>query len=338
MRIAQISTCASPVQKDAYGSVENLVWLLTRELTKRGHEVTVFGTAQSEVHGKMAVSLPGPYGENNSPDDWQLCEWINLCHAVEQSGCFDVMHSHAYLWGLPLESLARAPMVHTMHIVPDENSAHLWSTRPQAVVTAISKHQWSSFPQFRPAAIIPHGVDSSQFSFQAQPSDYVCYLGRFTPGKGPLKAIALARALGLRLLLAGPRDPYFREKIEGHVDGKSVEYIGFVKGEERSKLLGGARALLYPIQYPESFGLVLAEAMLCGTPVVATNLGAVPEIIDQGVTGYYVDAEDNFSDAIDKAFQLDRRKIHSRASERFSLDRMVSSYLAIYEHAITARL
>ena len=338
MRIAQISTCASPVQKDAFGSVEHLVWLLTRELTKLGHEVTVFGTAQSQVDGKMAVTLPGPYGENDSPDDWQLCEWINLCRAVEESGCFDVMHSHAYLWGLPLETLSRAPMVHTMHIVPDENAAHLWSSRPNAWVTGISKHQWSRFPQFQPASIIPHGVNVSDFSFQADPGDYVCYLGRFTPGKGPLKAISAAQALGMRLVLAGPRDAYFREKIEPLVDGRTVEYVGFVKGAERTKLLGGAKALLYPIQYPEAFGLVLVESMLCGTPPVALNMGAVPEIIDQGITGFYTETEDHFIEAIRKAFTLDRRTIRTQAEQRFSLERMVQDYLCLYQEVIDSRL
>ena len=122
MRIAQVSTLAARVRQDAYGSVEALIWLLTKELARLGHEVTVFGVAGSEADGEVVATLPGPYGENDSPDDWHLCEWINLCEAVKQSGRFDLLHSHAYLWGLPLEPVSQAPMVHTMHIVPEEDS------------------------------------------------------------------------------------------------------------------------------------------------------------------------------------------------------------------------
>src|SRR5207237_6078779 len=141
------------------GSVESVIWLLTRELARLGHQVTVFGTADSEGDGELVATLPGPYGAKGSPDDWYLCEWVNLCRAVEESGRFDVLHSHAYLWGIPLQPLARAPMVHTTHIVPDDNSARLWRMSPQSHVTALSRHQWSAYPNLRTIAVVPHGVD-----------------------------------------------------------------------------------------------------------------------------------------------------------------------------------
>ena len=129
MRIAQVSTVSTLVREDASGSVEAWLWLLTRELTRLGHQVTVFATAGSETEGELVATLPGPYGAGGSPDDWHLCEWINLCRAVEQSHRFDVLHTHAYLWGLPLEPFSRAPLVHTLHIIPDANAARLWSAR-----------------------------------------------------------------------------------------------------------------------------------------------------------------------------------------------------------------
>lgn len=330
MRIAQIATLSAPVREETTGSVEALIWLLTRELARRGHDVTVFGSADSQVPGKLVGTQPGPYGSQGAIDDWQLCEWVNLCRAAEQSAGFDVMHSHAYLWGLPLSRLSRAPMLHTTHIVPDANTARLWSAYPEAHVTAVSQSQWSEFPALKPRAIIHHGVDVSKFTFHAAPGDYVCYLGRFSSGKGPRHAIAAAKALGVRLLMAGPPSPYFREQVQPLIDGKSVEYVGFVKGEQRDELLGGARALLYPLQYAESFGLVVVEAMLCGTPVAAIRMGAVAEILDEAVTGYSVTRVEELGEAMTRCFALDRRRVRQRAAERFSIETMAEQYEQLY--------
>jgi glycosyltransferase involved in cell wall biosynthesis len=331
MRIAQIATLSAPVGPETGGSVESLIWLLTRELAKLGHEVTVFGAAGSQADGELVVTMPGPYARDGAFEDWHLCEWVNLCRAVEQSGRFDVLHSHAYLWGIPLQPFACAPLVHTTHIVPDEDSAKLWAAAQQSSVTAISRHQWSAFPDLKPAAVIPHGVDTAQFTFREQPEDYVLYLGRFVSGKGPLLAIETARQLGVRLVLAGPSNPYFREKIQPLVDGKGVEYAGFVTGKERDRLLGGARALLYPIQYPEAFGLVLVEAMLCGTPIAAMRLGAVPEIVEEGLSGFTATTREEFAAGVPKCFSLDRRRIQQEARQKFSAEKMARAYAAFYE-------
>lgn len=330
MRIALVPTVSAPVRKDSGGSVEAWTWLLARELKRLNHEVTVFGCGGSEVEAEFVETLPGPYGASGTYDDWQLCEWINLCRAVEQSRRFDVLHTQAYLWGIPLQPLSRAPLVHTIHIVPDDNAARLWESSPTACVTAISKYQWSARHGLTPAAVIPHGVDTAQFTFQEKPSDYLLYLGRFTSGKGPLLAIKTARALGLRLLMAGPENPYFREKIKPLIDGTSVEYVGFVRGTERSRLLGGARALLYPIQYPEAFGLVLVEAMLCGTPIAAMRLGAVPEIIEENVSGVSTTSAEEFPQTVTKCFSLDRRVIREHAQRHFSAERMARAYADVY--------
>ena len=183
----------------------------------------------------------------------------------------------------------------------------------------------------KPAAIIPHGVDTSQFTFREQPEDYLLYLGRFVSGKGPLLAIQAARELGLRLVLAGPSNPYFREKIQPLVDGRNVEYAGFVTGQDRNRLLGGARALIYPIQYPEAFGLVLIEAMLCGTPIAAMRLGAVPEIVEEGISGFAAATREEFASVLPKCFALDRKQIQQQARERFSAERMAREYAAFCE-------
>ena len=336
MRIAQIATLDTPVRQKDSGSVEYLVWLLTRELTGMGHEVTVFAAAGSQTCGELVATLPGPYARDGSFNDWQLCEWVNLCRAVEQSDRFDVLHSHAYLPGLLLQAFAQAPMVHTMHVVPGRDEAALWSMVPGACVTAISHYQWSAFPERRPSAVIYHGVDPAEFTPRLEPEDYVCYLGRFIPDKGPLAAVATARALGLRLVLAGPRNDYYRKHVEPLVDGRSVAYVGYVSGAERDRLLGGARALLYPVRTAEPFGLVLAEAMMCGTPVAAMRLGAVPEIVEEGVTGYCAALVEEFPQAVLRSLALDRRRVRERAEARFTAGRMAREYERLYQRLAPA--
>ena len=336
MRIGLVSTLSTVVGPDGKGATEQIVSILARELTRRGHEVTVFALAGSAVDGELIATLPNVCGRGGSPSDWQFCEWINLARALELSDRFDILHSHAYLYGLPLEQLARAPMIHTLHVQPQPDAKFLLSLYPKARITALSEFQWSAFPSFRPTAIIYHGVDRSQFTFNDQPDDYVCFLGRFVPNKGALQAIETARAMGLRLLLAGPRNDYFDKRIAPLVDGRSVEYIGPVTGVERDQLLGRARALLYPIQCPEPFGMVMVEAMMCGTPVAAVGLGAVPEIIDDGITGFYARRMEDFPQVVRMALSLNRRLVRERTVTRFSAERMASEYEQVYKQ-ITSR-
>ena len=335
MRIAQVSTLGTPVVREGSDSIESLVWVLSRELTRLGHDVTVFATEGSEVDGELVATLPGPYGKRGSPDNWQLCEWINLCRAVQESARFDLVHSHAYLLGLPLQAMCRAPMLHTLHVKSFENEARLWSLFPEAHINAISHYQWSAFPQFAPKAVIYNAIDPTQFTLRVQPEDYLCFLGRFNPGKGPLKAIAVAQQMGLRLKMAGPRNDYFREHLESQVNGHSVEYVGYVSGRDKDQLLGGARALLYPLEAPEPFGLVQVEAMMCGTPVVGPCIGAVPEIIEEGVTGYLVSAPDDWEPQVARAITLDRAEIRRRAETRFSANRMARQYAELYKAICT---
>jgi glycosyltransferase involved in cell wall biosynthesis len=218
MRIALVSTLATPVRRVGSGSIEGLVWLLADHLARLRHQVTVFATAGSEVPCELVATAPGPYGVNGAIDDWQLCEWVNLARAVEQSARFDVIHCHAYLWGMPLQAFSRAPMLHTLHITPMADAARLWAMYPRAHVSALSEFQWSAFPGHRPVQVIPHGVDPAQFTFREHPDDYVCFLGRFTHGKGPLQAIAAARALGIRIVLAGPENDFYRKHVRPLVD------------------------------------------------------------------------------------------------------------------------
>ena len=331
MRIAQIATVDTPVRREHSGSIEQHVWLLARELTALGHEVTTFGAPGSEVAGQFVATLPGTYAENGAPEDWRICEIINIARALERAADFDVMHSHGYLLALSFDRLVRTPLVHTLHIHPYENSVAMRALFPGACVTGISHFQWSETPHLPIAAIIPHGVDSSQFTLRTGPGEYLAYLGRFIPDKGPLTAIRVARKLGIPLRLAGARNEYFDERLAPEIDGELVRYVGTVTGVERDRFLGGASALLYPLEAPEPFGLVQIEAMMCGTPVVAMKLGAVAEIVEDGVTGFSAGTPQDFAGKIAPALALDRARIRETAGRRFSAVAMARAYAELYE-------
>ncbi len=334
MRIAQISTVDTPVRRNHSSSVEQLSWVLARELTALGHEVTTFGAAGSDVAGRFCETLPGTYGENGSPEDWRLCEWINIARALESSRDFDIVHSHGYLLGLPFDAHISTPMVHTLHIHPYEDSIRLRTLFPKVNVVGISRFQWSEIPGLPPVAIIPHGIDVGQFTFRATPSDYLAFLGRFVPDKGVLTAIRSARSLGIPLKLAGPRNDYFEAVIAREVDGRNVEYVGPVTGESRDRFLGEAKAILYPIEAPEPFGLVQIEAMMCGTPVVATRIGAVTEIVDEGITGFTALDPGEFIRQIPRAIALTRPTIRATAEKRFSATAMAEAHAALYKSLV----
>lgn len=328
-----VSTLAACVARDTpgAGSVEGLVWALADGCVRAGHDVTVFAAEGSCSPGELVATLPGPYGCNGAPDDWALCEWINLCSAVEQSGRFDVVHAHAYGWGMPLERLSRAPMLHTVHVWPYDDSARLWRRYPDARVVALSNAQWSDHPDLVPFAVVPHGIDPADFAFRPSAGARACYLGRFIPGKGPVEAIAAARAAGVDLTIAGPANPYFEQHVAPLVDRHGVSYVGEVRGRQRAALLGDAGVLLAPIQAPEPFSLVLVEAMMCGTPVVTNAIGAAPEVVDDGVTGYCANDASELPALIRAALALDRAAVRARAVERFTSARMVADHLELYE-------
>ena len=333
MRIGLVATLDRPVGPGPGGSVEAFVWLLARELIASGHDVTVFGAAGSQAAGARVIeTLPGPtYSTDEAPLDWHVCEWLNLSTAVAQARELeiDVLHSNVFLWGAPLARLAPCPMVQTLHIWPYRDDAVIWSIYPDAHVSALSAAQWRDFPALHPVDVVHHGINVDAFTFRPEPDDYVCYFGRFTAGKGPRDAIVTAREAGLRLLMAGPENSYFRQHLRPLVDGRAVEYIGELTPEERSVFLSGARALLYPVRDPEPFGLVMIEAMMCGTPVVATGIGAVPEIVDHGRTGVVVKRR-HLGAGLHEALELDRHEVRRIAEDRFSAEVMARRYAEVY--------
>ena len=338
MRIAQIAPVATTIPPPKSGSVETMTSLLTEGLVARGEDVTLFATADSRTKAKLHAIYPHGYWHDEHMWPWELYEMLNLAAAVERCGQFDIIHYEAayYPMSLAFTRLCATPIVQTLHHSPSAAEVELWARYPEAPFVAISKEQASLLKGLNVVGTVLHGIDTDNFLFQETPEDYLLFLGRFTDGKGPLQAIEIAKRVGMRLILAAAEDDYYRERVAPHVDGTRVIYFGEADFAAKVKLYGGARALLYPIQAREPFGLVLAEAMACGTPVAALDRGAVREVVDEGVTGLIFNDLEEMTRGLSRVFDLDRRRVHERAVARFGTKRMVDEYLAVYTRIVEA--
>ena len=339
MRIAHIAPVATSIPPPKSGSVETMTSLLTEGLVARGHDVTLFATGDSTTGAKLHAIYPHGYWHDEHMWPWELYEMLNLATVVERAAEFDVIHYEAayYPMSLAFTRLSPTPIVQTLHHSPSQAEIALWSRYPDAPFVAISNEQAGLLSGLKVVATVLHGIDTASFVFREKPDDYLLFLGRFTEGKGVLQAIELAKRVDMRLILAAAEGDYYRERVAPHVDGRRVVYYGEADFDAKVKLYGGARALLYPIQSREPFGLVLAEAMACGTPVVALDRGAVREVVDEGVTGMIFDNLEQMANELPRVFDLDRRSIRERAVARFDAARMVDEYIAVYKRLAEAR-
>ena len=338
LKIAHIAPVATPVPPIKSGSVEQMTSWLTEGLVERGHDVTLFATGDSKTKARLHAIYPHGYWHDENMWPWELYEMLNLAAAVERARDFDIIHYEAayYPMSLAFARLSPTPIVQTLHHSPTEAEIGLWSRYPEAPFVAISKEQQQLLYGLNVTDVVLHGIDTDAFTFRETPEDYLLFLGRFTDGKGVLQAIEVARRVGIRLILAAAEDEYYRHKIAPHVDGRRIIYYGEAHHGEKVKLYGGARALLYPIQAREPFGLVLAEAMACGTPVAALDKGAVREVVDDGVSGVVFDNLEQMVEELPRVFDLDRRRIRQNAVARFGIGRMVDEYVAVYRKLVEA--
>ena len=338
LKIAHVAPTATTIPPPKSGSVEQMTSLLTEGLVARGHDVTLFATAGSKTRAKLHATFPRGYWDDQAMWPWELYEMLNLAAAVEQAAAFDIIHYEAmyYPMSLAFTRLTPTPIVQTLHHAPSEPEIRLWQRYPEAPFVAISKEQARLLQGLNVAGIVLHGIDTAAFTLREHPDDYLLFLGRFTEGKGVLQAIEVARRSGMRLILAAAKDDYYREHVAPHVDGTRVVYHGEADHVTKVQLYGGARALLYPVQAGEPFGLVMVEAMACGTPVAALDKGAVREVVDDGITGVVFGNLEELIQGLERVMSLDRRRVQARAVAKFGVDRMTDEYVAVYQRLVEA--
>ncbi|BBH63939.1 glycosyl transferase [Actinoplanes sp. OR16] len=332
MKIAMLGPIAWRTPPLHYGPWELITSLLTEGLTARGVDVTLFATLDSVTSATLDGVVPTGY-EDSAEIDGRVWEAIHVSHALARSGEFDLIHNHLDWLPLAFSAHSSAPMLTTIHGFSGQNILPAY-VRARSHFVSISDSDRS--PDLEYLATVHHGVDLSGLPFHPAGGDDLILFGRIHPDKGTDIAIEIARRAGRRLIMCGivQDREYFTEIVEPRIDGEQVVYLGSVGPEERGTILGSGAALLHPIRFAEPFGLSVVESMACGTPVVAYRKGSMPEVVDEGVTGFLAGSVDEAVACVGRIGEIDRAACSARARERFSADRMVEEYLAIYRKII----
>jgi glycosyltransferase involved in cell wall biosynthesis len=332
MRIALLGPVAWRTPPLAYGPWELIVSTLAEGLVASGVEVTLFATLDSVTTAELDGVCPRAYNEDSALDG-RVWEALHTGHCLSRSHEFDLVHNHLDWLPLAMSRLCRAPMLTTIHGFGDRRILPAYQRSTSSFVSISDADR---APELEYLATVHHGIDVSQWPLQPVPGEALVCFGRIHPDKATADAIEIARRLDRPLIICGPVQDatYYEEHVAPHVDGELVRYLGNVGGTDRARVLGGAAALLHPLGFEEPFGLSVIEAMACGTPVVAYRRGALPETVVDGVTGFLVDGVDGAVEAVPRALALDRAEVAAAARRRFSADRMVAEYLAVYERML----
>lgn len=335
MKIAMLAPISWRTPPRHYGPWELVTSLLTEALLARGVDVTLFATLDSATAGRLDGVVPAPYSEDPAiePKVW---EYRHLAHLFEQADRFDLIHNQADFPAHAFANLVETPIVTTIHGFSSERILPMYAPYQDRVhFVAISEAD--RHPSLRYAATIHHGIKADEFPFDPAGSDDLLFFGRIHPDKGAKEAIAAARASDRRLNLYGVIQDadYHQAEVVPALDG-AIRYRGSVGGHERVRALGQARALLHLVDFEEPFGLSVIEAMACGTPVIATRRGSMPELIEDGVTGFLVDSVEEAVAAVARIDEIDRAAPRRAVLERFTVDRMADAYLALYRKILEA--
>jgi glycosyltransferase involved in cell wall biosynthesis len=339
MRIAQVAPLYESVPPKAYGGTERVVSYLTEELIHRGHEVTLFASGDSTTRAELIAPCRHSLRLDASCVDQQAYHFLMLEQVFQQAHRFDMIHFHVDYLHFPFSRRQPHPHVTTLHgrlDIPELPALYLMYR--EMPVVSISNAQRRPLPHANWQGTVYHGLPRDLLSFHARPDDYLAFLGRVSPEKGVDRAIAIARRSGRKVKIAAKIDKadrdFFHEKIEPLFDDPLVEFVGEIGDHEKNDFLGRAQALLFPIDWPEPFGLVMIEAMACGTPVIAWPCGSVPEIVEDGITGFVVDDLAEAKQAVARLSSLSRSRCREVFEKRFTDERMARDYLALYEKIV----
>ena len=342
MKIAQVAPLWESVPPTLYGGTERVVSFITEELVRLGHDVTLFASGDSVTSARLEAICPRALRliEGVFNRDAPLVSLME--RAFGSASGFDVIHSHLDFIGFPLARRCTTPVATTFHGRLDlPEMRPVFDEFAELPVVSISDAQRLPVPWLNWQATVHHGLPRDLYTFHPEPGQYLAFLGRIAPEKRPDHAIEIAKRVGMPLRIAAKVDPadreYFRSQIEPLLDHPLVEYIGEITDPEKDDFLGQAYALLAPYDWPEPFGLVLIEALACGTPVLAYRRGSVPEILDHGVTGFISEYLSEMADSVEQVALIDRARCRQAFEQRFTIERMVRGYLNVYEQLADAR-
>ena len=343
MRIAQVAPLIESVPPKHYGGTERIVSYLTEELVRAGHDVTLFASGDSITRARLIPACRGSLRLNKHCVDHLAHHLVMMDQVLEHARNFDVIHFHTDYLHFPLARYVPIPHVTTLHgrlDIPD--LIPVYDRFRDIPVISISNAQRKPLPWANWAGTIYHGLPPDLFRFQPNPGTYLAFLGRISPEKRADRAIEIAKRAGMPLKIAAKVDRvdkrYFKRVVEPLLDASHVEWVGEISDREKDDFLGNAYALLFPIDWPEPFGLVMIEAIACGTPVIAYDGGAVPEVIKDGQTGFIAKNLEDAADAVHRVSEISRTHCRKIFEKRFTVTRMARDYVRIYRRTIDRRM
>ncbi len=343
MRIAQIAPLWERVPPPAYGGIELVVSLLTDELVRRGHEVTLFASGDSITLANLESVHPRALRLDPSVKEFGIYEMLQMSRVYEQASEFDIIHSHMGCAALPYVNLVKTPTVHTLHGIFTPDNEKMFTYAKKQPYVSISNTQREPRLGLNCVATVYNGIDVDSYKFYPQPDEppYLAFLGRISPEKGTHQAIEIAKQVGLPLKMAGKVDvvdvEYYESEIKPHIDGEQIQYWGEANHAEKNELMGRAIATLFPITWREPFGLVMIESMASGTPVIAMKLGSTSEVIADGKTGFLCNSIAECVSAVRRVEEINRNDCRKHVVNRFSVQKMTDGYEAVYQQILAEK-
>jgi len=343
LRIAQVAPLVESVPPKHYGGTERIVAYLTEELVRLGHKVTLFASGDSVTSAELVPVCRRSFRQNKRAKDYLSREVLLMDHVMQRAGEFDVIHFHTSCLHYLISRHLTVPHVTTLHGRLDTlELLRLYERFRDMPMISISNSQRTPWPCANWQATIYHGLPQDMFRFYSEPGDYLAFLGRASPEKRVDRAIEIAKQAGMPLKIAAKVDPadrrYFKREIEPLLNDPHVEWLGEINDKDKDQFLGNAYALLFPIDWPEPFGLVMIESMACGTPVIAFANGSVAEVMENGVTGFVVNEIEEAVDAVHRVRDLSRARCREIFDKRFTASRMASDYVNAYSGLADSRM